>query len=88
MTGRDVDEAGVAQGGFAELHAFFVQRHVRYFCAERLEDGGRADVSGIFHADAIAGIHEEARDEVEGFLCAGDDGDLIGVQFTPREVLR
>ena len=78
MAGCDVDEARAAQSGFAKLHALVVQRDVRNFCAERLEDGGRAGVSGIFHADAITGIEKEARDEVESFLGAGDDGDLIG----------
>ncbi len=78
VTGSDIHEAGVAQGRAAQLNAFFVQRHVRDFCAERLEDGGRADVSGIFHADAVAGIQEETRDEIEGFLRARDNRDLIG----------
>ena len=77
MARCDVNEARAAQIRFAQLEAFFVQRDVRNVCAQRLEDGGCADISGIFHADPIAGIEKKAGDEIECFLSAGDDGYLF-----------
>ena len=78
MAGSDVDQTRAARRGFAQLPAFFLHRPARNFCAEQLEDNRGADISGIFRADAIAGIEKEARYEIEGLLRAGDDGDLIG----------
>jgi hypothetical protein len=50
-------------------------------------DGG-AKVSGIFHAHPVSGIEKEPRYQVERFLHSGNNRDLFGDDFTPRDVAR
>ena len=51
---------------------------MRHRRAERRERAHDAHVAGVFDADAIAGVQREPHDQVDRFLQARDDHNLLG----------
>ena len=60
-----------------EAHAFLIKTQQRNPGSDGFEDHGGAGITWILHADAVAGIEKDPRREVESFLHAGDDDDVV-----------
>jgi len=79
--------AGERQAGRVEPTR--VDRHLDEPSSRRLERYGDTGVVWFLHHRAVAGVEEDARDEIEGLLRAVDDHDALGVArhaAGPREV--
>src|SRR5262249_41909841 len=76
MPWRDVNESDSASLARRQFHPFVIQSSMKNFCADGFKNVRRANVTGAFHTNAIAGIHKKPRNEIDGFLHAGNDDDL------------
>ena len=77
MPRGDIGQSHVADSRGRHLHPLVIDVYRRDARTVRGERVGGADVSGVLHAHAIAGIDQDARGEIERFLKSRDDDDLI-----------
>jgi hypothetical protein len=83
MARRHVDELRIAGPGSRKLHPFVVQRERVDLRATRLEGQRGPGVPWVFHADPVAGVEHQPRDEVERLLHPRHDRDLLGTAAYP-----
>jgi hypothetical protein len=93
MTGRHVDEPGRGRATNAGSHvdAVLIDGHRDDPRLERVEDGARARVAGVFHPHLVSAFDREPRDEIDDLLHARNDHDLVAAAHDAArhaEVLR
>ena len=81
--GGDVDEARRRQLGVGQLPAMPADPEWSQSSAAGEKGALGTQISGLLHPDMVAVVHQDARDEVERGLGAGDDDHLIGQAVDP-----
>jgi hypothetical protein len=79
MRRRGVDQSLVAQSARRQSHPLFVQRYRADLRADAFEHTGRALISGILDAHAIARIEQQPRHQIERVQHSGNDRDLLRI---------
>src|SRR5579872_4316978 len=87
MPRRYEDEPSAAHAPVVDANSFGIHRNGNNLSAGCFEHHARSRITGIFNADAISRIQNDARYNVYCLLYAGDDENLFGRAFyTPPRV--
>ena len=81
MAGSYIDEPRTTQPLRLQFHSLVIERQSGNIRAGGPEHHGRADISRVLHTNTIAGVQENARDQIERLLHSRHDRNLLGSAF-------